>query len=328
MAVSSDRNLLFGIVALQMDLITRDTLIAAMNAWVLDKERTLGELLEEQGALAAGDRALLEPLVNRHIEQHGGDAAQSLASLSSVEWIRHGLAAHGPADAEFHVSLNRLRSTSVESDPHATEPHIGAAGPPGARFRILKFHARGGLGEVFVAEDAELHREVALKQIQDRHAGHSESRSRFLLEAEITGGLEHPGIVPVYGLGHNELAGRFTRCGLSRETACGRRSRGSTTALQEPRSPVSGCWRFRSCCGGFWTCVTRSGTRTAGGCCIGTSSPGTSWWVSMARRWWSTGAWPRWWVRVRVEWRVRCGRRRRADRRRHCRVRRSARRRS
>ena len=33
------------------------------------------------------------------------------------------------------------------------------------------------------------------------HADDPASRQRFLLEAEITGGLEHPGIVPVYGLG-------------------------------------------------------------------------------------------------------------------------------
>jgi serine/threonine protein kinase/Tfp pilus assembly protein PilF len=57
------------------------------------------------------------------------------------------------------------------------------------------------LGQVSVALDEELHREVALKEIQDRHADHPDSRARFLLEAEITGGLEHPGIVPVYGLG-------------------------------------------------------------------------------------------------------------------------------
>jgi serine/threonine-protein kinase len=42
---------------------------------------------------------------------------------------------------------------------------------------------------------------VALKQILDEHADDPVSRRRFLLEAEITGGLEHPGIVPVYGLG-------------------------------------------------------------------------------------------------------------------------------
>ena len=52
-----------------------------------------------------------------------------------------------------------------------------------------------------MALDTELHREVALKQILDSHADEPLSRQRFLLEAEVTGGLEHPGIVPVYGLG-------------------------------------------------------------------------------------------------------------------------------
>ena len=71
----------------------------------------------------------------------------------------------------------------------------------GQRFRVVRNHARGGLGEVFVAIDAEFNREVALKEIQLAHAHDPASRSRFVLEAEITGGLEHPGIVPVYGLG-------------------------------------------------------------------------------------------------------------------------------
>jgi serine/threonine protein kinase len=55
---------------------------------------------------------------------------------------------------------------------------------------------------VFVARDEELRRDVALKEIQDRHADDLDKRARFLMEAEITGGLEHPGIVPVYALGH------------------------------------------------------------------------------------------------------------------------------
>ena len=67
-------------------------------------------------------------------------------------------------------------------------------------YRPLAFHARGGLGEVFRAEDEELHRVVALKRIQTRHQDNPDSRRRFLVEAEITGQLEHPGIVPVYGL--------------------------------------------------------------------------------------------------------------------------------
>ena len=54
---------------------------------------------------------------------------------------------------------------------------------------------------MFVALDNELNREVALKQILDHHADDAVSRQRFSIEAEITGGLEHPGVVPVYGLG-------------------------------------------------------------------------------------------------------------------------------
>ena len=60
---------------------------------------------------------------------------------------------------------------------------------------------------MFVAKDVELNREVAYKQIRGDCADEPFNRTRFLLEAEITGGLEHPGIVPVYGLGVDD-AGR------------------------------------------------------------------------------------------------------------------------
>ena len=47
--MSSDRNLLFGILALQMEFVSRDALVRAMNAWVLEKAKPLGEILQEQG---------------------------------------------------------------------------------------------------------------------------------------------------------------------------------------------------------------------------------------------------------------------------------------
>jgi serine/threonine-protein kinase len=77
------------------------------------------------------------------------------------------------------------------------------------RFRVLRQHARGGLGAVSVAFDEELRREVALKEIREPHAEDAHSRARFLIEAEVTGGLEHPGVVPVYSLGRNELGRPF-----------------------------------------------------------------------------------------------------------------------
>ncbi|MFO0960051.1 MAG: tetratricopeptide repeat protein [Isosphaeraceae bacterium] len=100
---------------------------------------------------------------------------------------------------------------------------VGAVGPPGQRFRILRPHAEGGLGAVFVALDSDLNREVALKQIQESHADDPPSRRRFLVEAEITGGLEHPGIVPVYALGADDdgrpyYAMRFIRGDSLKET--------------------------------------------------------------------------------------------------------------
>ncbi|HEX8203137.1 MAG TPA: hypothetical protein VF590_21860, partial [Isosphaeraceae bacterium] len=55
----ADANLLFGILALQLDFVTRDALIAAMHAWVLQKSKPLGRILVEQGALAEARHALL-----------------------------------------------------------------------------------------------------------------------------------------------------------------------------------------------------------------------------------------------------------------------------
>ncbi len=65
-------------------------------------------------------------------------------------------------------------------------------------FTDVVSHARGGLGEVYRAVDSELHRVVAIKGLQQRFASSPEMIRRFLMEAEVTARLEHPGIVPVY----------------------------------------------------------------------------------------------------------------------------------
>ena len=70
----ADRNLLFGILALQMDFISKEASIAAMSAWVLAKSKPLGQILVEQGALAGDRQALLEALVQEHLKTHNHDA--------------------------------------------------------------------------------------------------------------------------------------------------------------------------------------------------------------------------------------------------------------
>ena len=77
----------------------------------------------------------------------------------------------------------------------------------GPRFTILGPHAEGGLGRVHLARDEQLRRTVALKEIRPERASDPRIRQRFLNEAEITGQLEHPGIVPVYALERDSSRG-------------------------------------------------------------------------------------------------------------------------
>ncbi len=167
--MSADRNLLFGILALQMDFLTRDQLVAAMHSWVLDKPTPLAEHLQRAGAMTAEQRQVLEPLVAMHIRQHGNDPQQSLASLSSADRLRQEFDEIQDEDVQRSLATVGWSRSPSPPDPEATlEPtqSLGVQTSAGTRFRILRPHARGGLGEVFVARDTELGREVALKEIQ------------------------------------------------------------------------------------------------------------------------------------------------------------------
>jgi serine/threonine-protein kinase len=201
---SADRNLLIGIIAFQMDFISRDQLIAAMHAWVLSKASPLSQILLDQGALSDPRRALLDALVDEHIKLHAGDPQRSLAAVSSIASVRHELSRIPDQELQASlplVSAARARDDSADDLFRTQNASVGESTTPGVRFRILRPHAKGGLGQVSVALDTELDRPVALKEIQEEHADDQSSRVRFVQEAEITGKLEHPGIVPVYGLG-------------------------------------------------------------------------------------------------------------------------------
>jgi eukaryotic-like serine/threonine-protein kinase len=204
MTAATDRDLLFGLLALQIGLIDQAQLVAAFQAWTLQKDQPLADHLVGRGAIDADDRAAVEALVARHVKKHGGSTAKSLAALPIGRSAQNSLGELHDLDIEGTLARVGTKAaanqTELDADRTATYS-VGTATADGQRFRILRPHARGGLGAVFVALDEELHREVALKQILEKHADDPASRQRFLLEAEVTGGLEHPGIVPVYGLG-------------------------------------------------------------------------------------------------------------------------------
>ncbi len=192
------RDLLFGLLALRNGLIGRDQLVDALGDWSRGGDRTLAEVLDGRGDLGDPARTLLDTVAGMDLDPRSA-AAETIADASG----RHDPGAlTSPADAELTrtIAPDAVRSPSQSG----TRGRADAPAPGGPRFRVLRPHARGGLGTVDVALDSELNREVALKRILDRHADDPASRARFLLEAEITGGLEHPGIVPVYGLGHDD----------------------------------------------------------------------------------------------------------------------------
>ena len=221
----ASHNLLFGLLALQNGLIDQARFFDAFQAWTLDKGRPLAEHLVATGQLDADDRDALEALVARHLKKHGGSAEQSLATITASHSIREGLTLIGDPDVEATLSQIGTGATLCQIGTGATLSQIGAGDGPtrdadvgedrtgrpalgtfgtatsdGQRFRVLRPHAKGGLAPSSWRWTPSCTARSPSSRSSTRTPT-ATSRQRFLLEAEITGGLEHPGIVPVYGLG-------------------------------------------------------------------------------------------------------------------------------
>ena len=72
---------------------------------------------------------------------------------------------------------------------------------PTDRFSLMVHRSGGGFGDLWLAHDEQLNREVALKALKPAYAEHPAVIAKFVEEAEIAGALEHPGIPPVYAHG-------------------------------------------------------------------------------------------------------------------------------
>src|SRR5262245_3987787 len=102
MSRSTDRGLLFGLLALQNNFIDRDTLVDAFHRWSGDRSRPLDQLLMDRGALSPARHALLAGLVEEHLGIHGDDPERSLAALSSIGPVGEELSRIAGADPELH----------------------------------------------------------------------------------------------------------------------------------------------------------------------------------------------------------------------------------
>jgi hypothetical protein len=226
-SMSAELQFIQGVLAYKDGLITAAQLVEAVAAWGHDLEH--GDLpgwLLQRGWLTAAQQTTLEQEAARYLATPADDRRRALTDLLDPPLCQELLTAAPSLGDKLSSVLPTSRQPpstgAYQPDADATfdfdlVPNDSPRAAPtrSGRFTVLRPHAQGGLGQVSLARDEDLHREVALKEVRpDRDSG--ASRRRFLAEAEITGQLEHPGIVPVYALGRNErgrpyYAMRFVR---------------------------------------------------------------------------------------------------------------------
>ena len=293
---NADRDLLFGLLALQNGLIDQDQLVAAFQAWTRDKARPLADHLVARGDLDAEQRAGVEALVALHLKKHGGDAEQSLAAIPAGPSTRESLAALGDPEIEHDPRPSSAPARRRRRRPHRqlrrrhrhrrrpAVPRPAAPRPrrPGRRLRGARRRAapRGG-----AQADP---RPARRRPGQPRPVP---ARGRDHRRAGAPG--DRPGLRP----GHLRRRPAVLRHAVHPR----RQPQGGHRPLPRRRvarrtTPAGGRWSCASCCGGSSTSATRSTTPTAAACCTATSSRATSSSASTARPWWSTGAWPRRWA--------------------------------
>src|SRR5262245_11248162 len=202
--MDTERNLLFGVLTLRAELIDDTKFADACSPWARKKQVELAELFVKRGWITTSHRADVERSMDLELNRFGGDVRATLESMAS-EHVSESLEALG--DPDLHRSLgirippspselaDDLTETLPERTRPATKPIIRPEEPT-TRYTLTRLHKKGGLSEVWVARDRDLNREVALKKLRPREAATSESARRFLKEAQVTGQLEHPNIVP------------------------------------------------------------------------------------------------------------------------------------
>jgi len=194
--MNPSRNFLYGVVALQANFIDSahlDEFMAVCTDWNADQNVSLADVFIQRGWIQPSDKAHLDYLVERRMQQHGGDDSATLTNIRR--------------DVERSLTmLNRATAPVTPSrspgSPLISLAQIFAAAPQQERYTRTHLHAKGGIGQVWVARDSQLSRNVALKELLPDQSSNSVFRARFLREARITGQLEHPGIVPVYELSY------------------------------------------------------------------------------------------------------------------------------
>ncbi len=183
-------------------------------------------------ALQEGFISVEEYLELRKASHSDGEAEDTLRLRLTADQLRKlndlvrqlsHLRPDGPAtetDSSESSNPSGLPTVQAVLDPRLSVPQsalfltMDAPGPDdGVRYEFLSEKGKGGMGRVWIARDRHMGREVAVKELLSKPRGVEDTgdptERRFLREALVTGQLEHPGVVPVYELGHREDGSLF-----------------------------------------------------------------------------------------------------------------------
>ncbi len=100
--------------------------------------------------------------------------------------------------------LGNSATIEFSADAVGALKQISLGNEQGPRYLLRSFLAAGGMGEVWIAEDKHVGRQVAVKRIRQARLGNADFEARFLFESQVMGQLEHPCIIPLHDLGRNE----------------------------------------------------------------------------------------------------------------------------
>ncbi|HWE36980.1 MAG TPA: serine/threonine-protein kinase [Isosphaeraceae bacterium] len=206
----TERDLIPGTLAGQSAPIDADQLAETCATWEPEKSASTGGPPVAKGLPDEAGRADLGATIDLTVQSQGGDSHGT--QLASAEALRRdvGDPAHGALQPTIDSCAGSLEDTQrIDDAPdpggHRSPAHVRISaldrgGESRDRYTRTHLHARGGIGQVWLARDGSLGREVALKELRPEKAESPGVSARFLYEAKVTGQLEHPGIVPVYEL--------------------------------------------------------------------------------------------------------------------------------
>ena len=211
-------DIILGQLAMARGMVSLPQLMQCVHQ--LNEQRALADIFVSRGLMSfAQAQALEQDLSDRPPQQLQRELEQGQTIILSQLRATRGHEPHhtpasahptldAPLDSPRPHQLPTMRVLSPGLLNHMANPD---------RYELLSLLGKGGMGQVWLAHDRVMQREVALKTLTQPLRESEELQRQLMLEAQITGLLEHPSIVPIYELGNLLQEGPYYAMRVVRE---------------------------------------------------------------------------------------------------------------